>query len=264
MDGHTLATVPSLGRPVGKVFQVYAPAQNEMGYTNDWHGPFYGFRRVVDGWRFTDGARRLKPISLYYHFYSGAKPAALSAMKEAYQWALAQEVRPLYVSAYAHKVADYQNATILRRADGSFQVDGVANVRTLRLPRELGWPALDASTGVVGVRDLPQGRYVALDGSPSVTLALAPHAPRGPYLLSSNAGVVSWRRTAGEGAATTVTARLRVDAGKVRVTFGGCATGVTLQGGPANVSRNEGPDGRTELLFPAGETGEVTIVCRET
>ena len=93
-----LAGVPSFARPVGDRLQFYAPAQNENVYTNLWHGPYYGFRRVIDYFRFTDLPRRLKPIGIYYHFYSGTKAASVSALHEVYAWALAQETFPLWVS----------------------------------------------------------------------------------------------------------------------------------------------------------------------
>ncbi len=89
-----LSQVPSFVRPVGRRTQIYAPAQNENVYTNLWHGPFYGFRRVVDYFRFTDSPRRLKPIGIYYHFYSGTKAAAIKALHEVYGWALQQETFP--------------------------------------------------------------------------------------------------------------------------------------------------------------------------
>ncbi len=74
-DNPALSQIPSLGRWVGGYLQVYAQAQNENVYTNEWHGPFYGFRDVIRMFRFTESPRRLKPINIYYHFYSGTKSA---------------------------------------------------------------------------------------------------------------------------------------------------------------------------------------------
>ena len=93
--------VPSFVRPVGRRLQFYAPAQNENVYTNLWRGPYYGFRRVIDYFQFTDLPRRLKPIGIYYHFYSGTKAASVNALHDVYAWALAQETFPLWVSEYA-------------------------------------------------------------------------------------------------------------------------------------------------------------------
>ena len=97
----TLSQVPSFLRPVGGHTQIYAPAQNENVYTNLWRGPYYGFRRVIDYFRFTDSPRRLKPIGIYYHFYSGTKTAAIKALHDVYAWASQQETFPVSASEYA-------------------------------------------------------------------------------------------------------------------------------------------------------------------
>ena len=97
----TLSQVPSFLRPVGGHTQIYAPAQNENVYTNLWRGPYYGFRRVIDYFRFTDSPRRLKPIGIYYHFYSGTKTAAIKALHDVYAWAREQETFPVWASEYA-------------------------------------------------------------------------------------------------------------------------------------------------------------------
>ena len=58
-------------------------------------------RRVVDYFRFTDSPRRLKPIGIYYHFYSGTKTAAIKALHDVYAWAREQETFPVWASEYA-------------------------------------------------------------------------------------------------------------------------------------------------------------------
>ena len=158
----TLAGVPSFVRPVGDRLQFYAPAQNENVYTNLWHGPYYGFRRVIDYFRFTDLPRRLKPIGIYYHFYSGTKAASVSALHEVYAWALAQETFPLWVSELVERVKGFEHAALARRLDGTWLLRDFGALRTVRLPAALGWPDLERSPDVAGVRELPQGRYVAL------------------------------------------------------------------------------------------------------
>jgi hypothetical protein len=255
----SLTMVPSSGRPVGRAFQVYAPAPNEIPYTNDWRGPYYGFRRIVDFFRFTDEPRRLKPLSIYYHFYSGTKPAALAALQEAYEDALSRDVRCVWVSAYAAKVRQFQEARLFRHADGSWRIDGVGHLRTVRLPREAGWPDLDRSQGVVGVRDLPQGRYVALDGSPSVRLVLRPQPPPGPYLERTNGEIMSHRRGQRDGR-TEVTLRLRGDGRPLSLSFGGCPAG-----GAVDVRRGteiRGAHAAARSTDPLGEEEEVTVACR--
>jgi hypothetical protein len=38
----------------------------------------------------TEKPYRIKPINIYYHFYSGSKLAAFNALKEVYDWAIKQ------------------------------------------------------------------------------------------------------------------------------------------------------------------------------
>jgi hypothetical protein len=261
-----LSQVPSFVRPVGGRLQIYAPAQNENVYTNLWRGPFYGFRRVIDYFRFTDLPRRLKPIGIYYHFYSGTKAAAIKALHDVYGWASQQETFPVWTSEYAAAVRGFQQATLARRLDGSWVLRGFGALATVRLPAALGWPDLDRSAGVVGVRDLPQGRYVALAPGGNAVLTLAPRAPGGPYLAAANAAVVSFRR---EGHQAWLRLRGHVP---VEASIGGCLGPVTLRRAPpAEFVRARAvkprPFGNVtvkgqDLRFAEADTGEFDVVCR--
>jgi hypothetical protein len=258
-DRMVLANVPSLGRPVDGVFQYYAPAMNEMEYTNDWRGPFYGYRRAIDFFRFTDAPRRLRSIGIYYHSYSGTNAAAVRALREVYQWALGQEVLPVWISEYVQKVKEFQRAKIFRVA-GGFRLEGISHLRTARLPAGR-WPDLERSSGVVGVRELPQGRYVSFDGSGRALLLLQAEAPAGPYLTVANGEVLAWRRERGAPGETLVRARLRSPHGPLRAAFGGCQRGVEVRGGGAG-ARRTGADDRGEWVFGTRDPGEVTLVCK--
>ena len=191
-----LTQVPSLYRPVGPHLQIYAPAHNENVFIETFRNgsPIYGFRKVIKLFEFTDRPRRLKPIDIYYHFYSGASEAATSALREVYLWALRQETIPLHLSEYAARASAFPAGRVARRIDGTWELRGLGAVRTVRLPEALGWPDLKRSLNVIGVRAGPDGRFVAVLPGDPVVLALAPQPPREPHLLSSNARVVSWTR----------------------------------------------------------------------
>jgi hypothetical protein len=270
----TLAGVPSFVRPVGDRLQIYAPAQNENVYTNLWHGPYYGFRRVLDYFRFTDSPRRLKPIGIYYHFYSGTKAASVSALHEVYGWALGQEIFPMWVSEYVDKVRGFQQAALARRLDGGWLLRDWGALRTARLPPALGWPDLEGSPDLAGLRELPQGRYLALGApaAPDAIRTLAPPAvggasaaapaPAAPYLESANAAVISVRRAGGE-LWLALAGHVPVEA-----TLAGCAEGrspevLDVTGGvvPAAVA---GPPiaGARAVRFPGNQTGVLHVVCR--
>ncbi len=251
----TLAQVPSFVRPVGARTQVYAPAQNENVYTNLWRGPYYGFRRVIDYFQFTEAPRRLKPIGIYYHFFSGTKAASIKALHDVYAWAGEQQTFPVWASEYAAGVRGFEQATLARRADGTWMVRGLGALATLRLPAALGWPDLDRSEGVVGVRDLPQGRYVTLDPGHPITLALSAERPSGPYLLAANAGVASFRRLTPD----TIRFHLRGHV-PVEAEIGGCAGSISVKPahpGPAVAVSVKGLNVRS-----AGpDTGELDVSC---
>jgi len=252
-------------RPVGGRTQIYAPAQNENVYTNLWRGPYYGFRRVIDYFRFTDSPRRLKPIGIYYHFYSGTKTAAIKALHEVYAWAREQETFPVWASEYAAAVRGFEEASLARRLDGRWLFRGLGGLSTVRLPAALGWPDLDRSEGVVGVRDLPQGRYVALAPAKNPSLALSAAAPRGPYLLASNAAITSFERTAG-GLSLHLRGHMPVEA-----EIGGCAESISFHrvpppGSPLRKAANAGPVGAIQvkgrnLRFESRDTGEINVAC---
>jgi hypothetical protein len=176
-------------------YQVFAPVENENVFTNDWRGPFYGFRRAIETFELTDAPRRLGALSVYYHFYSGEKTAALVALKDVYEWASKQETTPLFLSEYAKKVLSFQKATLLRRVkDGAWELDRLGAIQTVRLPPAWGALDLDVSEGVAGVRELPQGRYVTLTAEGRAVLVPSTLPARRPHLSHANGRVLKWER----------------------------------------------------------------------
>lgn len=173
----SLTELSPMGRPIGPYYQVYAPVQNENVYTNLWRGPYYGFRDVISTFQLTDTPRRLKPINIYYHFYSGSKIGSLKVLQQAYQWALDQGATPLYASEYIRKVQDFQHLTLARRQDGCLQIRGDGELTTLRLDSKSGSSGTvdrGRSQGVVGEHALAQGRYLDLDPSGRQVVCMNP------------------------------------------------------------------------------------------
>ncbi|NWC08361.1 endo alpha-1,4 polygalactosaminidase [Pseudomonas agarici] len=179
-------------RPTEGGLQYYAPVINENMYTNLWKGPYYGFRDVIDTFELTDSPRRLRGIHLYYHFYSGTKQASIKTMTHIYQFMRGQQPLSLWMSDYLARVHGLYQASLARTLDGDWQVRGMDGLRTLRLDPTLGWPDLTRSEGVAGVRDLPQGRYVALS-SDHALLALRPERDPRPALELANIPLRDWR-----------------------------------------------------------------------
>lgn len=177
------------------LFQVFAPDQNENIYTNLWHGPYYGFSRAIETFELTDKPYRFKPIGIYYHMYSGTKLASLTALRQVYDWALAQPVMPIYASDYIHKVLDFRAYAVARDGD-AWVVRGNGDLRTVRWTG-LGVPRLDQSRDVAGFAPGNGGIYIHLaSGSARIVLSDRPGADPFPYVREANGRISNWRRSA--------------------------------------------------------------------
>lgn len=192
---NTLTAVSPNAIITDKYVQPLAPIMNENIYTNNWLGPFDGFRRVIETLELTDSPRRLKPVNIYYHFYAGTKAASIRSMEEVYKWADMQETFPLYASEYARKVPGFRNAGVARYLDGSWKVSRLGSVRSLRVLDQQSWPVLQGSKGVVGARSLHDGVYIHTDGNDELIFRTSNRRPWLPYLTSSNAAVENWDNT---------------------------------------------------------------------
>lgn len=193
-------------KPEG-TFQVFAPNQNENVYTNLWHGPFYGFERVIETFELTDKPLRFKPVNIYYHSYSGTKVASLKALRKVYDYVLTQPLLPMHSTDYVRKVLDWQDMAVAREVGdndegGAWIVRGDGNLRNLRWSGA-GVPDLAGARGVTGTSPAPGGGvYLFLDGG-DARFALRPSATpatpvaAAPQLAEANGVVRHWRREPG-------------------------------------------------------------------
>lgn len=176
-------------------YQVYAPVQNENVFTNGWTGPFWGYRNVRQTFDLTGRPRRLLPLGLYYHFYSGTKRASLAALREVYADLERRAPLALPASAWIKKVHQGRRSVVARRFDDAWVVDRVDEIRTLRLPE--AWRDLDLarSVGVAGLRKTHEGLFAHTDGRRRILVrgvgsstASSPSAPRSrPVLVEASA-----------------------------------------------------------------------------
>jgi hypothetical protein len=196
-DNRTLTAVAPLGLERGGYFQVYAPNQNENVYTNSWTGPFYGYRRVVETFKLTDVPRRLKPIDIYYHFFSLTRKASIVALKEVYDWALRQSVFPVFASEYVRKAMDF-NHVVVARVGNHWLIRNLGSIRELRIPTSLGYPDLARSHGIVGFNTHEDARYIHTSGDEDVELRLRRTPDITTYLVEANGHVAEWQRQPGE------------------------------------------------------------------
>ncbi len=172
-ENNSLSDVAPLYLALGPYLQVYAPNENEEIYTNDWQGPFYGFITVIQTFQLTNTPLRLKPIDLYYHFYSATKKASLEALKTIYAWTLTQPIMNIYVSDYFKKVLDFNDLTLAKIQDG-FIVYNHGDLRELRALRHLGKPDLLNSENLVGYSVYGNDYYLHLGPATTSILRFLP------------------------------------------------------------------------------------------
>ncbi|MAB99820.1 MAG: PbsX family transcriptional regulator [Pseudomonadaceae bacterium] len=187
----SLTNLSPLIKPSAGGVQYYAPVINENIYTNLWHGPYYGFRDVLQTYALTDKPRRLRGLHLYYHFYSGTKQASIKVMNKIYRSMQDEHPISLWMSDYIPRMHGLYETSMAQLADGSWQFRGLDKLRTVRIDPSMGWPDLTRSKGVAGVRDLPQGRYVHFS-SEFPLLALRDKRDPRPSLEEANIPLTGW------------------------------------------------------------------------
>lgn len=186
-----LSGIAPMGVNYASYFQIYTPVQNENIFTNLWKGPFWGYINVIQTFELTEKPVRLKPISIYYHYYSGSKQASLNALKKVYNYVISQRINPVFLSEYAEKVLDFRQTVILKDAK-SLRVKNAGYLRTLRIPAEFGFPDIKESKGIVGFFTDSDNTYLHLDGSGDYIIKFSKEKPKNFYLISSNGQVESF------------------------------------------------------------------------
>ena len=193
--------VAPLYRKVGNRYQYYTGQANENILTNLWEGPYYGFREIITTMQRTGTPRRIKPIDIYYHFYSGQYEASVQALETVYQWAQDQPIAPMFTTAYIQILKSWLNCRLSEGASGRrYQVENYGKCLTVRFDKEKRVPDLGKSRNVLGFINDPQGLYVHLaPGGSSAEIVFADPSkqassdgPR-PYLRQASGWVRDFR-----------------------------------------------------------------------
>jgi len=193
IDKPWLSYIAPLGVKRGDYYQIYTGAQNENVFTNDWLGPFWGFKKVVQTFKLTNSPRRFKPIDIYYHIYSGSKAASLKALEYVFDWALEQDVMPIFTSEYIPKVEDFYEVSMANSGD-DWLVDGMDSLKTVRVEVKNATINLKKSKTVIGVKHFENHTYISLDNSKNHYIAMNEDNDymTESYIISSNAKVVKF------------------------------------------------------------------------
>lgn len=253
----TVALVSPNVREVDGRLQVYAPIMNENVYTNEWTGPFDGFRRVIETLEMTDQPRRLKPANIYYHFYAGTKMASLRSLNEIYDWTLEQEIHPVHASEYIVKVPHFRTAGVARHLDGRWKVSGLGPIRSLRILKPNQWPSLRIGGAIVGARQLHDGMYFHTNGANSFSFNMQSTRPQQPHLLSANARVNRWQLNKNNIVSLNVSGHM-----PVQLELSGNTRYCEVTSKDTVIKGTLTEQGNTRYSFPTRETGDAVIDCQ--
>ncbi len=173
--------------------QIYAVAPNENIYTNLWEGPYYGFRRVLETFQSTEHPLRVKPINIYYHFYTGERLAAIEVLKQVYDIVLKQDIFPVFAAEYVEIAQDFFN-TRIDADQGAWVIQNNGKLKTIRMDHNSKFVDLKRSLGILGFKHFQGNLYIHLAEGPGpfkIFLSAAP--PQQPYLESSSFKLTQWQ-----------------------------------------------------------------------
>jgi len=159
---NSYTAVAPLYRKVGRFYQIHCGQANENILTNLWEGPYYGFREIIKTMEKTNSPRRLKPVDIYYHFYSGEYESSLKALQTVYEWVLAQNVALVYVSQYIKMMQGFFQAKMMMNDQGQFVIADYDHCLTVRFDHAASLPDLRKCKNVLGFSKQPQGLFVSL------------------------------------------------------------------------------------------------------
>ena len=164
--------------PWADELQINAANQNEFMYANGWQGPFYGgFAKVIDTFERTETPRRLKPVNVYYHFYSAMNMSSLRALEKIHRWCMEQPLQPTTALGFARLTRDACRTRVFDLGPRHWLIANEGQCRTFRLPVSAGLPDMEQSKGVTGWIEHGDSLYVSTQGLPRTELVMRDSRP---------------------------------------------------------------------------------------
>ncbi len=195
-----------LGRKPGGWIQPYASCSAENSYTNGWSDRFYGYKYLPATLQNTESPRRLKPIQLYYHSYSGEYLASINAIIQNIDYIRTQNYIPIKTSRFCTIVEGFYSTQIEMIGPMCWKIHERGGLQTIRFDHaEKADIDLAESIGVIGWTRHEGSLYVYLDKAEKTPLlALGAEVRDLPYLIDSSWEIWNVKR---EGASVTFTAQ---------------------------------------------------------
>jgi len=186
-----------LARKPGGYVQLYAAADGDNAYTNEWSDDFFGFQNLPPTLENTGYPRRVKPIELYFHAYSGQFEASVNAINKNLQYIHSQPIIPIQVKHYCKIGGGFFTGTIDAIGKDIYQIASRQRLETVRFDAAQNKSVdFTKSDGILGFNYFEDSLYVHLDENvekPILALSDKP-STNTAYLVQSNWFVHSLER----------------------------------------------------------------------
>ncbi|MBT5855695.1 hypothetical protein HOH87_03565 [bacterium] len=184
--------VSPMYRQVGNSYQVHSGNANENIYTDLWSSPLGGFQSVIRTFKNTESPRRVSPVNVYYHHYSGEYLSSVNAVKKAYDWAIEQPLFPMYASQYSRLVLGVIHTKIESEGPLTWTIRNSGALKTVRFDNTTYNVDMTRSIGIIGYTHYQSALYVHLSEADTHRITLT-HSPNSRHYLSdANASVTDW------------------------------------------------------------------------
>jgi len=113
--------------------QIYSSNSNENTYTDDWSGDYWRYKHSITTFENTGFPKRIKPISVYFHFYSFAQKGSYNALEEIYQYLKGKNYEFLFPSEYIKIAKNFHTIKINEVSKNKFIISNIEDLREFKI-----------------------------------------------------------------------------------------------------------------------------------
>jgi hypothetical protein len=184
------STLWPLYREIENLVQPYSSNSNENTYTNNWTGPFHGFKDVIETFINTESPVRIKPINVYFHFYSCEQRSSLKSLEKIFKWVKTQDIIPIYIGSYAEIIHSFESLKMERTAHDLYKIQN-GKLKQLRLESKDLFVDIGKSKNVIGFSQEGALSYIHLGPASVSEVKLSRRNENQFYFTSGNGEIES-------------------------------------------------------------------------
>jgi len=170
--------------------QIHAAVQNEVVFTKGFEGPRYGgYKNVIDTFKMTESPKRIKPVNIYYHFFSADRGEGLKALEIVHDWAMSQPLHAITAREYAQIVRDIRDTRVYQAGKDRWLLINHGIARTFRMDADGKVPDMAQSKGIRGYNQEGDFIYISTDGLDVSKLVMTDKPGAGLYMMSCSGPV---------------------------------------------------------------------------